>query len=97
MDFKRKVCYHYHAYAYLMIIITMTVIVWVVDHHGPVMEVSGQDPGLTENPVNDCGHLRLAPLHHLTLAEAHILPGGEGSVEVDVIRIQSSGLFAATT
>ena len=82
-----------NAYAYLLIIITMTVIIWVVDHHGPVMEVSGQDPGLTENPVNHCGRLWLAVFHQLTLAEVQIIPGGEISVEINVVGIESPGAF----
>ena len=75
----------------------MTVIVWVVDHHGPVMKVYRQHKGLTENPVNDCSRLWLAPLPHLTLGEADIVPGGEISVEINAFGIQSSRLFVAAT
>ena len=82
-----------------MIISVVALLVPVrVDHHyGPVMEVSRQDPGLTEDPVNDCGHLGFALLHHLTLGEADIVPGGETSVEINVIGIESAGPFVMTT
>ena len=39
-------------------------------------------PGWPENPVNHCGRLWLALLHHLTFGEVEIIPGGEISVEI---------------
>ena len=75
----------------------VSVIVGVVHHHSSVMEVCGQDKGLTQDPVNDCGHLWFAPRHHLTLGEAGILPGGESPIEINVIGIESSGPFVVTT
>ena len=77
-------------------VVALLVTVRVDHHHGPVMEVCGQDPGLTEDPVNDCGHLGFALLHHLTLGEAGIVPGGETSVEINVIGIESAGPFVLT-
>ena len=71
----------------------VSVIVGVVHHHSSVMEVCGQDKGLTEDPGNDCGHLWFAPRHHLTLSEADIVRGGESPIEINVIGIESSGLF----
>ena len=57
------------------------------------MKVGRQNPGLTENPVNHCGRLWLAVFLQLTLAEAEIIPGGEISVEINVVGIESPGAF----
>ena len=59
----------------------------ISDHSAPLLRAP------PENPVNDCGRLWLAPLHHLTLSEVDVIPGGEVSVEINVIGIQSSGIF----
>ena len=71
----------------------MTVTPGVEGHHGPVMEVGGQNKWLTEDPVNHCGRLWFPPSLQPTLGEADIVPGGEISVEINVIGIQSSGFF----
>ena len=59
----------------------------ISDHSAPLLRAP------PENPVNDCGRLWLATLHHLTLSEVDVIPGGEVSVEINVIGIQSSGFF----
>ena len=73
----------------------MTVTPGVEGHHGPVMEVGGQNKWLTEDPVNHCGRLWFPPSLQPTLGEADIIPGGEISVEINVIGIESSGTFSS--
>ena len=75
----------------------ITVIVRIVHHYCPVMKVCRQNKRLTENPVNDCGHLWFAPFQQLILAEADIVPGGESSVKVNVVAIVSSCTNVVTT
>ena len=61
------------------------------------MKVCRQNKRLTENPVNDRGHLRFAPLQQLSLAEADIVPRGESSVKINLIAVMSAGTDMVAT
>ena len=84
-------------FTYLLAGGKITVIIGVVDHHGPVMKVCRQNKGLTEDPVNHCGHLWFAPVQQLSLTEVDVVPGGESSVKINLIAVVSPGTDVVTT
>ena len=89
--------YHFVQFLYLNSVSLITVVKRIICHDSPIMEVCGQNKRLTKDPVDDGGDLRLAPEHHLLLGHAQVVPGGEGSVQVNRVSVVASWAHVMTS
>ena len=68
----------------------MTIIIGIVCHHSSIMKVGRQDKWLVEHPVYHSRDLGLTSTHQVLLGQCEVIPGWEGTIEVDLISIVST-------